>query len=246
LIAIPGGRFQMGRDGGPQQDEPVRANVSVGDFQMDKTEVTNAEYADFVRDTGYQPPAHWVGNQPGAGTEMLPVVNVSYQDAVKFAEWRSKRDGVKYRLPTEEEWEYAARGGEQGNIYPWGNTWVQGNAGTKDSGATAPKPVGSYPQDKTRWGVLDMAGNVYEWTSSRAAWYPGSPYQLDPSHKTWMVVRGAAYLTDYNEKPPTTYRDWFPPATKENVIGFRLVRVASAGNASSPLPVVNRLLNKSY
>ena len=247
LIAIPGGRFQMGRDGGPQQDEPVRANVSVGDFQMDKTEVTNAEYADFVRETGYQPPAHWVGNQPGAGTEMLPVVNVSYQDAVKFAEWRSKRDGVKYRLPTEEEWEYAARGGDQGNIYPWGNTWAQGNAGTKDSGATAPKPVGSYPQDKTRWGVLDMAGNVYEWTSSRASWYPGSPYQLDPSHKNWMVVRGAAYLTDYNEKPPTTYRDWFPPATKENVIGFRLVRVASSGNtsAAAPLPSVKRLLNKS-
>jgi formylglycine-generating enzyme required for sulfatase activity len=246
LVTIPGGRFQMGYEGGAPQDEPVRANVSVGEFQMDKTEVTNAEYADFVRETGWKPPSHWVGDKPAAGMEMLPVVNVSYLDAVKFAEWRSKRDGVKYRLPTEEEWEYAARGGDQNNLYPWGNSWVQGNAGTKDAGATGPKPVGSYPQDKTRWGALDMAGNVYEWTSSRAAWYPGSQFQIDPGHKNWMIVRGGAYVTDYKAKPPTTYRDWFDPARKEAVIGFRLVRVTASSRAASPLPAVNRLLNQNH
>ncbi len=246
LIDIPGGRFQMGRDGGAPQEGPVRQNVSLGSFAMDKTEVTNGEYAEFVRATRYQPPSHWVGDQPGAGTELLPVVNVSYQDAVKFAEWRSKRDGVKYRLPTEEEWEYVARGGDQGNVYPWGNTWVQGYAGTKDSGATGPKPVGSYPQDKTRWDVLDMAGNVYEWTSSRASLYPGNNAVIDPTHKTWMVVRGAAYLTDYKQKPPTTFRDWFDPSRKEAVIGFRLVRVGANGNSTAPLPSVNRLLNQNY
>lgn len=236
----------MGRDDGALQEGPVRPNVSIGSFSMDKTEVTNGEYAEFVRSEGYPPPSHWGGNQPQAGTELLPVVNVSFQDAVKFADWRSKRDRVKYRLPTEEEWEYAARGGDQGNIYPWGNDWVQGYAGTKDSGATTPKPVGSYPQDKTRWGVMDMAGNVYEWTSSRASLYPGNEAQIDPTHKTWIVVRGGSYLTDYRQKPPTTFRDWFTPSRKENVIGFRLVRVNSATNAASPLPAVNRLLSNNY
>jgi formylglycine-generating enzyme required for sulfatase activity len=247
LITIPGGQFQMGRDDGAPQEGPVRQSVSVGSFSMDKTEVTNGEYAEFVRATNYPPPSNWTGDQPGAGTELLPVVNVSYQDAVKFAEWRSKNDGVKYRLPTEEEWEYAARGGDQDNIYPWGKTWAQGNAGTKDSGATGPKPVGSYPQDKTRWGVVDMAGNVYEWTSSKASLYPGNNAQIDPVHKNWMVVRGGAYVTDYRQKNPTTYRDWFEPARKEAVIGFRLVRAGgSSSSAQSPLPAVNRLLNKNY
>ena len=156
---------------------------------------------------------------------MLPVVNVSYEDAVEFAKWRSKRDGVTYRLPTEEEWEYAARGGDQSNLYPWGSTWVQDRAGVKNSGAIGPKPVGSYPEDKTRWGVLDMAGNVYEWTSSKASMYQGSPLMIKPEQKNWIIVRGAAYVTDYKQKNPTTFRDWFPPTTKEPVIGFRLVRV---------------------
>ncbi|MDT4897684.1 MAG: eukaryotic-like serine/threonine-protein kinase [Acidobacteriota bacterium] len=246
LIDIPGGRFQMGRGDGAPQEGPVRPNVSVGSFSMDKTEVTNAEYADFVRETGSQPPPQWSYGKHDPGEEMLPVVNVSYQDAVKFAEWRSKRDGVRYRLPTEEEWEYAARGGDQDNVYPWGNTWVQGYAGTKDSGATGPKPVGSYPQDKTRWGVFDMAGNVYEWTSSKASLYPGNEAQIDPAHKNWLVVRGGAYVTDYRQKSPTTYRDWFDSSRKEVVIGFRLVRVTASSSAASPLPAVNRLLNENY
>ena len=248
LVAITAGKFQMGRDGGAPQEGPVRSGVSVPSFSIDKTEATNGEYADFIRETpGYSPPSHWSGNQPEADIKMLPVVNVSYQDAVKFAEWRSKRDGVKYRLPTEEEWEYAARGGDQNNLYPWGDAWVQGRAGTKDSGATGPKPVGSYPEDKTRWGVLDMAGNVYEWTSSRASLYPGNNAQINPAHKNWIVVRGGAYVTDYKQKSPTTYRDWFDSARKEVVIGFRLVRVESANaqqNSSSPVPSVSHLLNK--
>ena len=198
-----------------------------------------------MREEGHAPPSHWGGPQPADDIKLLPVVNVSYRDAVEFAAWRSKRDKVKYRLPTEEEWEYAAKGGDQNNFYPWGDTWVTGYAGTKDSGATQPKPVGSYPQDKTRWGVLDMAGNVYEWTSSRASLYPGSDVQIDPSHKNWIVVRGGAYTTDHNQKPPSTYRDWFDPSRREAVIGFRLVRTgAEQGNSSAPLPSVNRLLIK--
>jgi formylglycine-generating enzyme required for sulfatase activity len=247
MVAIPGGRFQMGRDNGNTQEGPVHS-VAVRAFLIDNTEVTNAEYADFVRETGYLPPSHWSYGKPNLGEEikMLPVVNVSYRDAVKFAEWRSERDHVKYRLPTEEEWEYAAKGGDQNNTYPWGNTWVKGHAGLKDSGATSVKAVGSYPEDKTRWGVLDMAGNVYEWTSSKASLYPGNEAQINPDHRNWMIVRGGSYLTDYKQRPPTTYRDWFDPARKEPVIGFRLVRVGPSGEGSSALPSVNRLLTNTY
>ncbi len=224
FIQIPGGSFQMGRSGATVAELPVHA-VSVKPFTMDKTEVTNAEYAQFVKETGHEAPSNWVGNRPIPGQELLPVTFVSYADALAFADWRSKRDGVKYRLPTEEEWEYAARGGDQDNVYPWGNSWVEGNAVTKSTGATMPKPVGSAANDKTRWGVMDMMGNVYEWTSTKATYYPGSTKQVEGEQKNWYVVRGASFGTEQNPKPiSATRRDWFSENTKVGVLGFRLVR----------------------
>jgi formylglycine-generating enzyme required for sulfatase activity len=144
---------------------------------------------------------------------------------VAFAEWRSHRDGVQWRLPTEEEWEYAARGGDQDNVYPWGNNWSDENAITKSSGATMPKDVGSAVKDKTRWGVMDMMGNVYEWTSTKATYYPGSTKQVEGEQRSWYVVRGASFSTGMDPKPiSTTRRDWFNENTKVGVLGFRLVR----------------------
>ena len=224
FVNIPGGSFQMGRAGATVAEVPVHP-VTVRPFVMDKNEVTNAEYAQFVKETNHQAPSHWVGNKPIQGEELLPVTFVSYDDASDFAEWRSKRDGVKYRLPTEEEWEYAARGGDQNNIYSWGNTWVEGNAVTKTSGATAPKPVGSAANDKTRWGVMDMMGNVYEWTSTKANYYEGSPKQVEGEARNFYVVRGASFGTEQKPKPiSATRRDWFSENTKVSVLGFRLVR----------------------
>ena len=110
----------MGRRNGPLQETPPHA-VTVQPFLMDTTEVTNTEYADFVREMNYTAPSHWAGNKPPFGQELWPVVNVSFDDAIAFAAWRSKRDGVAYRLPTEQEWEYAARNGERGDLYPWGS-----------------------------------------------------------------------------------------------------------------------------
>jgi len=185
----------------------------------------------FVRETNHPAPSHWEGKTPPEGKELLPVVNVSYEDAVEFAKWRSKRDSVKYRLPTEEEWEYAARGGDQGNLYPWGNNWVKGRASTRyldlNAGGTDPEPVGSHPEDKTRWGVLDMEGNVSEWTSSKASFYKGNPMQVEERAKNWIVLRGASYATVDKKKLPLTYRDWFEPTFKYESFGFRLVRQGS-------------------
>lgn len=228
FINIPGGTFQMGRTGATVSEVPVHA-VNVKPFVIDKTEVTNFEYAQFVKETGHPAPSNWVGNKPIPGQELLPVTFVSYADANAFAAWRSSRDGVQYRLPTEEEWEYAARGGDQDNVYPWGNNWVEGNAVTESSGATSPKPVGSAPNDKTRWGVMDMIGNVYEWTSTKASYYPGSVKQVEGEQRNWYIVRGASYGTSSdpkkNQKPiSATRRDWFNENTKVGVLGFRLVR----------------------
>ena len=226
FVSIPGGTFAMGRNGATVAEVPVHS-VTVKPFYIDKTEVTNYEYAQFVQGTGHEPPSHWVGNKPIPGQELLPVTFVSYQDAVAFAEWRSKRDGLNWRLPTEAEWEYAARGGDTDNVYPWGNTWVEGNAVTKSSGATMPKPVGSAPNDKTRWGAMDMMGNVYEWTSTKATYYPGSTKTVEGEQRNWYIVRGASFSTEQQPKPiSATRRDWFSENTKVGVLGFRLVRPA--------------------
>ena len=144
LIPIPGGTFKMGRVGAAVAEAPVH-DVTVKAFDIDKTEVTNAEYAQFVSETQHEPPSNWAGGKPISGQEALPVTFVSYDDAVAFAAWRSKRDGKQYRLPTEEEWEYAARGGDQNNIYPWGNTWVEDNAVTKSTGPRCRSPLGVRP-----------------------------------------------------------------------------------------------------
>ena len=225
MLAVPGGSFQMGRADGPIQESPPHT-VTVAPFSMDKTEVTNAEYADFVRDTNRTPPSNWGGSKPIAGREQGPVGNVSLADAIAFAAWRSKRDGVTYGLPTEEEWEYAARGGDQGNLYPWGNTWIDGRAATKDAGLATLKPVGSYPEGKARWGHMDMIGNVWEWTSSKSSFYPDNPSIVKPIHANWSIIRGGSMASDPRGAKAITnaYRDWIDPATKDELLGFRLVR----------------------
>jgi serine/threonine protein kinase/formylglycine-generating enzyme required for sulfatase activity len=228
LIAIPGGTYQMGRTGGLPQEAPPHS-VTVAAFSMDKTEVTNAEYQQFVSEEGYSAPSHWSGGKPIAGQEQWPVTNVSVEDAKAFAAWRSKRDGVTYRLPTEEEWEYAARNGDQANLYPWGNQWVSKRTAMKDSGDVTLRPVGSYPDGKNRWGVLDLIGNVWEWTSTKANYYPGGSLQILPEHKEWTVIRGGSLVSDVRGDKAVTaaYRDWIAPTTKNEYLGFRLVRGGS-------------------
>ena len=224
LVAIPGGTFQMGRNDGPPQEQPQHA-VTVQAFLMDRTEVTNAEYADFVRDMNYEAPSHWVRGRPLAGQERWPVVNVSAKDAEAFAAWRSKRDGVAYRLPTEEEWEFAARSGGEYKSFPWGNTWAANRAVVKEA---ATQPVGSYPEGKNRWGVVDLIGNAWEWTSSKASLYTGTA-QIPVAYKDWLVVRGGSYASDPDNRQfpiSATYRDWFAPNFRNSNYGFRLVRSA--------------------
>ncbi|MCD4738979.1 MAG: formylglycine-generating enzyme family protein [Anaerolineae bacterium] len=156
MVRIPVGKFLYG-DNKKKRELP--------EFWIDKTPVTNAEYARFVAATGRQPPAHWEGKIPPVwrGREKIvdhPVIYVSWHDATAYAKWAGKR------LPAEEEWEKAARGVD-GRIYPWGDekpTPALCNFGQNEGGAT---PVGKYsPQGDSPSGCVDMAGNVWEWTAS--------------------------------------------------------------------------------
>ena len=224
LMEIESGIFQMGRNDSLQTEGPAHT-VTINGFAMDKTEVTNAEYANFVKQTNHMPPEHWGSVKPPLGQELLPVANVSYEDALAFAAWRSKRDGVTYRLPTEEEWEYAARNGDKDNLYPWGNTWALGRAATAEAGVGKEQPVGTYPLGANRWGVQDLIGNVWEWTSSTASVYKGNPLQLPAQYQQWIVARGGSYSSTSN-KVSGTMRDWFAPNYKNPVLGFRLVKAS--------------------
>ena len=228
LVDIPGGTFQMGRNDSLPTEGPAHA-VTINAFSMDKTEVTNAEYAQFVSDKNHTPPEQWGSVKPPVGQDLLPVSNVSYEDAVAFAQWRSERDGVTYRLPTEEEWEYAARNGDKDNLYPWGNTWMPGRAATQEAGVGKAQSVGTYPQGDNRWGIEDLIGNVWEWTSSKASVYPGMALKLPDVQKEWVVARGGSYSSQVKGERPLsgTMRDWFAPNYKNPVLGFRLVKAGS-------------------
>jgi serine/threonine-protein kinase len=223
LVAIEGGSFLMGRETGPPLETPSHP-VAVQTFQMDRTEVTNTEYASFVRDTNHPQPSHWPGRNPPFGQELWPVVNVSFDDANAFAAWRSKRDQVSYRLPTEEEWEYAARNGAQADLYPWGSDWKESAAVLKEA---TPAPVGSHPDGRNKWGVADLVGNVWEWTSSKASAYPGNASELISTYENWVTIRGGCYVSDpVKPDAPVTacMRNFVAPSTKNTLLGFRLVR----------------------
>jgi len=220
MITIPGGEFTMGRDDGKAEERPEHS-VTVETFEMDRTEVTNGEYYQFVKATNYKAPAHFVNGRPLEGKENNPVNFVTLEDAREFAKWRSERDGVQYRLPTEAEWEYAARNGADGNLYPWGDDLVKDNAVI--GGLSSVADVGSKPKGANKWGVLDLIGNVWEWTSSAAAKYPGSEIQvLDGVH----VTRGGGFFdkTTGAEAITSSFRAFIPPDTKDKTLGFRLVK----------------------
>lgn len=234
VIKIEGGTFQMGRNDGLQNARPAHP-VTVKSFMMDKTEVTIAEYAEFVAATGQRPPKDWNGDKPSPEMLNLPVVNVSLDDARSFAKWRSERDKVNYRLPTESEWEYAARNGVNATLYPWGNKLdvIEKLAVVNVS---SPMAVGSMPNGANKWGVQDLIGNVWEWTDSEYTAYPGSLGTIKSS-VTEYVIRGGGnlikvrddkllYITNESEdgKPlDSTFRNFIDPKKIYSGLGFRLV-----------------------
>lgn len=230
LVIIPGGSFNMGRNDSVRDLEKPEHPESVDGFRMNKTEVTNTEFAEFISATGYKPEiyksnfvAHWENGHPLETDENTPVRFVNLEDIDAFIKWKSQIDGIQYRLPTEKEWEYAARNGSKNNLYPWGDKF-DARCAFVDEQRNEPVAVGTHSCPNT-WGVHDLIGNVIEWTSSERWAYPGSPYYIKPSDEKRYIVRGgsAAYKSTGPNAISSTFRTDSPAMTRHPALGFRLV-----------------------
>lgn len=233
MVLIEGGTFTMGWNNNLGKEQNGEHTVTLPSFYLDKYEVTNAEYAEFLKATDRPAPAinpgvkgsywePWNGRNPPSGRERWPVANVSPNDVEAFAAWLSKRDGVVYRLPTEEEWEFAARNGSKDSLFPWGNSWEEGRANINQK--KNPENVGSFPQGATQNGVQDLVGNVWEWTSSKPRFYDSSRVLL--SVRNARVQRGGSFFEKIDDDfHNATDRSWFGDENfKFPTIGFRLAR----------------------
>jgi formylglycine-generating enzyme required for sulfatase activity len=232
MVFIPAGEFARGRSHkhidsdlpyypNPLRDDlPVRS-IYVDAFYMDETEVTNQRYAAFVKATRHPAPYHWVKGAMPAGKEKLPVVNVSYYDAVAFCSWDAKR------LPTEAEWERACRGVAERQMTPWGNedvTAKQAHFGAQDADAVCGSRARNY------FSLCDIVGNVWEWT---ADWYDQKYYEVAPERNPpgptdgkYRVMRGGSWFDTPGSLQFLTcsYRSWARPAERSPTIGFRCAK----------------------
>ena len=221
MIKIPGGEFRMGRNDGPPGARPEH-KAEVESFWMDKTEVTNGDYHKFVVETSHRIPGHFVNGKPFEGTETYPVNFINLDDAKKFAAWRSTRDSLKLRLPTEDEWEYAARNGTENNLYPWGDKFEESVAviGKRNN----VEKVGAREKGANKWGIQDLIGNVWELTDTPMKSYPNSP--ADVKEKGLYVIRGGGFfdLATGENAITSTFRFGVKPGKTDKALGFRLVR----------------------
>jgi formylglycine-generating enzyme required for sulfatase activity len=159
-IAIPAGTFTQGSTRGDEDERPAR-KVTLKAFSIDRTEVTRGDYAACVAAKRCKAPAH----EETAPDPKLPMTNVDWAEAQAYCKFAGAR------LPTEAEWEKAARGTD-GRIYPWGDTFDEARCNTRESGISTTTPVGRYPNGASPYHIQDMAGNVWEWTSSLFQPYP--------------------------------------------------------------------------
>ena len=238
-VEIPGGSFLMGAqkakpdepgyDPEAQDDESPVHRVTVSPFRLSRHPVTNAEYAAFVEETGKEPPRHWEGGRIPEGKDEHPVVHVSWADAVAFCEWLSRRvskdEGEQLvRLPTEAEWEYAARG-EGSRKYPWGDAEPSDRLANFGMNVGDTTPVGSYPDGATPEGVHDLAGNVVEWCGDWFRGYPpkGGEDPTGPSSGASRVLRGGAFhIVPWSLRATCRYN--LHPEDRDGHSGFRVCR----------------------
>jgi sulfatase modifying factor 1 len=172
MVTIPAGWFLMGCASGQDNEQPVH-RVWVDEFLLAACQVTNAEYARFLRDTESAPPPF--GTDPNFNHPEQPVVGVSWHEAVRYCEWLSSRTGMHSRLPTEAEWERAARGGREGTLFPWGNEPPEALPGYSGRWTKGPEPVGR--AEPNGFGLHNMCDNVHEWCSD---WYAPDYYAVSP------------------------------------------------------------------
>jgi formylglycine-generating enzyme required for sulfatase activity len=221
MVEIPAGVTVMGSDAGDPEDAPAH-QVDLAAFEIDKFEVTNADFEVFVQATGHVTDAEQAGKKNwrdsfGEGKENHPVVRVTWNDASAYCTWLDKR------LPTEAEWEKAARGTE-GVRYPWGNEWDPAKANTKASGLRGTSAVGSFGAGASPYGVEDMAGNVWEWTADWYQAYPGNTIADAYYGETCRVTRGGGWFDDEPQVVAYNRNCADPVKTAIDELGFRCAR----------------------
>lgn len=221
LVVIPAGPFIRGTSQGGFDEQPER-RIYLDEFSIDRYEVTNAQYAAFVKATGHRksgPPSRYAKNTGRMRGVNQPVVYVSWEDAKAYCEWRGRR------LPTEAEWEKAMRGTD-GRLWPWGNVEMPGGANWAriNDGFEVAAPVGRVRSDASPYGVMDGAGNVMEWVDD---WYLEDAYAAasdrnpdSPEYGTYKVLRGAAYTSSGSDLRITA-RSKMMSDFRDETIGFR-------------------------
>lgn len=218
MVYVPAERFVMGRNSSKDPagfEIPAHTTEVETEFFLDKMEVTNKRYAEFVASTNHAPPPHWKGKTPPQDILDLPVVCVSWQDAADYCQWR-KHVSRPCRLPKEKEWELAARG-PNANIYPWGNEWKMGLANANNVTGKI-LPVGRNAANASYFGALDMIGNVWEWVYDDLTIYELSKAPPQPGVK---VIRGGAFNSD-PEEATGSFRGFLIPSKREyDKTGFR-------------------------
>jgi formylglycine-generating enzyme required for sulfatase activity len=226
LLDVPAGTVAVGNDprgsrGPAPPDEQPLHRCSVDAFELTTTPVTNAQYAAFVHATGRAAPIHWDGDAVPVGRERHPVTYVDWHDAAAFCTWAGAR------LPTEAEWEKAARS-DDGRIYPWGDespneTRTHAAQGLKRGGTA---PVGTTPDGASPYGVLDMAGNVWEWVSSAYRPYPydAADGREDPTTDVSRALRGGSFASLTASHLRCARRSASRPGRRSAHIGFRAAR----------------------
>ncbi|NIM16827.1 MAG: SUMF1/EgtB/PvdO family nonheme iron enzyme [Candidatus Aminicenantes bacterium] len=204
MVLVEAGEFIRGSDEIGEMEKPVR-RIYLDEFMMGKYPVTNQEFKAFIEDGGYENKELWMPkgwqwrkenniSEPGLWHDRkwdganFPVVEVSWYEASAYAKWLSKEAGGKYVLPSEAQWEKAARG-SRGLVYPWGNEWKEDHCNSDECGLDRTSPVGIFPKGESLYGCMDMAGNVWEWCMD---WYEDDYYKISPDRDPQGPKDGSA------------------------------------------------------
>ncbi len=230
MVLIPAGPFVMGWDD-RLPDEGPSHTVTLPAYYIDLYEVTNLQYKAFMNATGHRSPAHFRNRTYPAGKADHPVTYVTWYDARDYCTWAGKR------LPTEAEWEKAARGTD-GRMFPWGNEFNINYANTPQRWARLGRegdttPVGAFPQGRSPYGLYDMSGNVWEWTASWYQPHPGNTHPSESYGEKYKVLKGGSWWDCSFYKcgisAPVFNRAFFLRSTRNKNFGFRCAADAGSG-----------------
>ncbi len=220
MVTIPEGWFEMGSEVGQDNERPVH-RVWVDSFELAARQVTRAEFVRYLEATGAAAPPGW--DDPNFTTPAQPVVAVSWFEAAAYCQWLSRVTGRAYRLPTEAEWERAARAGLEGKLFPWGNEPPQTLPDYARRWLTGPEPVGRYAPNG--FGLYDIGDNVHEWCSDwyQADYYAQSPERnpQGPESGTRKASRGGSWR-HHIKVARCAARSSIPPQFQYADYGFRV------------------------